>query len=132
MVIWVREGRFRANGQEHTFLGYANLDVPVVWNPVTASFDVSIDERAGERFFDLDIEAGTAVEIDTTSLHTILDSVLTDGLVRSYVARVTAAYPVVAFDLAEMYEIESAARLEMTPAAFYSLDGYEIVSGATH
>ena len=83
------------------------------------------------RFFNLDIVSGTIADEDAREFESAMDKAIAQQLVGSYVADILSAYPALSFDLAQMYAVDMAEILEMTPSAIYHSNGYEVVSGPT-
>ena len=76
------------------------------------------------------METGNA-GLSGVPLEEALEQVIGENLLLSLAGEVLSLYPVLTFDMAEMYGIDGAATLEMTPAEYYHSVGYEVIGGTT-
>lgn len=125
------EGSYSQNGDEYTMVAFANFSMPVTWSYAEGggvNFELATSEG---RLFSLDVVSGTAAMHQESQIAPLMESAIAEQLVSRYVARVLTAYPTLSFDLAQMYDLELAQRLEMTPSSYYHSNGYEVIAGAT-
>tara|TARA_B100000029_G_C16853786_1_gene696549 strand:+ start:108 stop:521 length:414 start_codon:yes stop_codon:yes gene_type:complete len=125
------EGTYVEHGTEYSVMGYANYSLPVAWSHAGGQVTFNVVDT-GERLSHFEIVSGTVEETDASRIGALVESAIAEELIAHYAADILSAYPVLSFDLAAMYELESAAVLEMAPTASYHSEGYEVIAGTNH